>query len=147
MILFFYHSSARITVECAFGEIDLRWGIFWKRLNGSLSNSFTIIEGAMRIHNFLIDYRNDNVDEIRSDLNQDMTNFMTNCHEIGVLPGVIVNDNRRPPGRIPDTERLRKINGLEIRDNLRQAIVNHNMHRPSRNNGWKYDSNNHVVRD
>ena len=28
----FYHFSARITVECAFGEIDLRWGIFWKRL-------------------------------------------------------------------------------------------------------------------
>ena len=27
-----YHSSAWITVECAFGEIDLRWGIFWKRL-------------------------------------------------------------------------------------------------------------------
>ena len=26
----FYHSSARITVKCAFGEIDLRWGIFWK---------------------------------------------------------------------------------------------------------------------
>ena len=24
----FYHSSARITAECAFGEIDLRWGIF-----------------------------------------------------------------------------------------------------------------------
>ena len=22
----FYQSSARITVECAFGEIDLRWG-------------------------------------------------------------------------------------------------------------------------
>ena len=24
----FFHSSGRITVECAFGEIDLRWGIF-----------------------------------------------------------------------------------------------------------------------
>ena len=24
----FYHSSARITVECTFGEIDLCWGIF-----------------------------------------------------------------------------------------------------------------------
>ena len=24
----FYHSSPRITVECVFGEIDIRWGIF-----------------------------------------------------------------------------------------------------------------------
>jgi hypothetical protein len=23
----FFHSSARIAVECAFGEIELRWGI------------------------------------------------------------------------------------------------------------------------
>ena len=28
----YYHSSSRIIVECAFGEIDLRWGIFWKRI-------------------------------------------------------------------------------------------------------------------
>ena len=33
----FYHSSAQITVECAFGEIDLRWGIFWKRLRPVLT--------------------------------------------------------------------------------------------------------------
>ena len=25
----FYHSSCRIYVECAFGEIDMHWGIFW----------------------------------------------------------------------------------------------------------------------
>ena len=30
----FYQSSCRIWVECAFGEIDRRWGIFWKRLEG-----------------------------------------------------------------------------------------------------------------
>ena len=26
-----YHSSTRITVECTFGEINLRWEIFWKK--------------------------------------------------------------------------------------------------------------------
>ena len=26
----FYHSGARITVECIFGEIDLRWGYVGK---------------------------------------------------------------------------------------------------------------------
>ena len=52
----FYHSSARITVECAFGEIDLRWGIFWKRLTCTLENACLIIEGAMRLHNILVDW-------------------------------------------------------------------------------------------
>jgi hypothetical protein len=28
----FFHSSLRITIECAFGEITLRWGIFWTAL-------------------------------------------------------------------------------------------------------------------
>ena len=143
----FFHSSARITVECAFGEIDLRWGIFWRRLYGSIDNYFLIIQGAMRIHNFLIDFRQDNVNEIRSDLNIDMANFMDQCDVIGGLPGVIVNDNRRPSGRISDDERLRRNNGLLLRNSLRQAIKDHNMHRPSKNKEWNYDSNNHMVRE
>ena len=53
----FFQSSARITVECAFGGIDLRWGIFWKRLTSSLEHAALIIEGAMHLHNFLVDYR------------------------------------------------------------------------------------------
>jgi hypothetical protein len=24
----FFHSSSRISIECAFGEVNLRWGIF-----------------------------------------------------------------------------------------------------------------------
>lgn len=143
----FYHSSARITVECAFGEIDLRWGVFWKRLTGAVDNSFIIIEGAMRLHNFLIDYRQDNVNEIRNDLNADMTNFMSTNDDIGNMPGVVVNDNRRPRGRISYDERQRRIQGLEIRDRLRQAFIDHNMHRPLHDsNDWEYDSNNHVIR-
>ena len=58
----FYHSSARITVECAFGEIDLRWGIFWKRLNYNIENSSIINEGAMWLHNFLVDYQESRIE-------------------------------------------------------------------------------------
>ena len=50
----FYHSSARITVECAFGEIDLRWGIFWKKLKCDVEHASFFIEGAMRIHIFVL---------------------------------------------------------------------------------------------
>ena len=48
----YYHSSARITVECEFGEIDLRWGIFWKRLCCSLEHTVLICKGAMHLHTF-----------------------------------------------------------------------------------------------
>ena len=41
----FYHSSAWTTVEYAFGEIDVHWNIFWKKLTTSLENAFVIIEG------------------------------------------------------------------------------------------------------
>ena len=143
----FYHSSARIMVECAFGEIDLRWGVFWKCLTAAVDNSFVIIQGAMRIHNFLIDYRQDNVNEIRDDLNADMANFMSRNDDDENLPGVVVNDNRRPPGRFSNDERARRFHGMEIRDRLRQAFLDHNMHRPiSGSNDWEYDSNNHVIR-
>ena len=69
------------------------------------------------------------------------------CNELGVLPGVIVNDNRRPSGRISDDERIRRNNGLLLRNTLRQAIRDHNMHRPSKSKEWNYDSNNHMVRE
>ena len=73
----------------------------------------------MRIHNFLIDFRKDNIDEIRSDLNKDMTIFIYHCGENGVLPGVIVNHNRRQSGRISNDEKLRRENGLVMRNNLK----------------------------
>ena len=53
----FFHSSSRITFECAFGEVDLRWGIFWKPLRFSLVQNFRVIDAAMRLHNFIVDFR------------------------------------------------------------------------------------------
>ena len=55
----FFHSSSRISVECAFGEIDLRWGILWKELEYSLELNCTIIDVCMRLHNFIVEHRNE----------------------------------------------------------------------------------------
>ena len=49
-----YHSSARITLECVFGEFDLKYCIFLKILTCSLSRATLFIEGAMRLQNFLL---------------------------------------------------------------------------------------------
>jgi hypothetical protein len=53
----FFHSSSRISVECAFGEIDLRWGILWSTLRFSLAHNVNVIDACMRLHNFIIDWR------------------------------------------------------------------------------------------
>jgi hypothetical protein len=47
-------------VECAFGEIDARWGIFWKPLKFSLNHSIQTIEAALRLHNFIVNHAIDN---------------------------------------------------------------------------------------
>ena len=53
----YFLSSNRIYVECAFGEIDRRWGIFWRRLEGDLCHHKYVIDSAMRLHNFIVDNR------------------------------------------------------------------------------------------
>ena len=47
----------RIYVECAFGEIDRRWVFFWKPLEGSLKGHQYTIDAALRLHNFIVNYR------------------------------------------------------------------------------------------
>ena len=53
----YFHSSARIAVECAFGEIELRWGILWHPLQCSLKHNCNIIDACLRLHNFIVDFR------------------------------------------------------------------------------------------
>ena len=98
------------------------------------------------MHNFLVDFRNDNIEELRPELTQSCRQFYLSSSGVDEIPGVVVNDNRRPCGRIAYEERRRRIQGLEIRDNLRQAIVDHIMHRPVLDNEWYYNDINHSVR-
>ena len=53
----FFQSSTRIYAECAFGEIDRRWGIFWRPLQGSLTNHRYTIDSALPLHNYIIEWR------------------------------------------------------------------------------------------
>ena len=88
----FFHSSQRITVECAFGEIDLRWGIFWKRLCGSIDTNIMICEGAMHLHNFLVDYR----DAHHVDYQFEKSVFQNDCYDNGLISEVVGSDDIRP---------------------------------------------------
>ncbi|GFH49993.1 hypothetical protein CTEN210_06469 [Chaetoceros tenuissimus] len=60
----YHHSTCRIWVECAFGEIDMRWGIFWKPLQFDLDKNLKVIDAAMRLHNYLVQNRDNATSEI-----------------------------------------------------------------------------------
>ena len=49
----FWQSNSCIQIECAFGELVMRWGIFWHSLKFDLAFCSKIISGAMLLHNFL----------------------------------------------------------------------------------------------
>ena len=139
----FYQSSARITVECSFGEIDLRWGIFWKRLNCSLAHAAIIIEGSMRIHNYLVDFREREISD--ATLSTDNVIFNEDASNIGATPVQTGNDIGRPRGNISVEDRENRRCGLTLRDELRHSLEDHGMHRPSRDE-WHSNAYNHTKR-
>ena len=121
----------------------MRWGIFWKRLNCSLEHAAIIIEGAMRLHNYLVDYREKHL--VTNELVDDMALFredLMNSNEIPVQTG---NDLGRPLGNITNAERLNRVDGTRLRANLSQKIQDHDMHRP-RMNEWYCDPSSHTQR-
>jgi len=51
----FWQSSLRICIECAFGMLIRRFGIFWRSMTGTLAHSQLIILCCMCLHNVCID--------------------------------------------------------------------------------------------
>ena len=139
----FFHSSARITVECAFGEINMRWDIFWKPLRCSVDKATIIIEGAMRLHIFLVEYRDANLPP--SDISVEQRIFNDDCINTDACPIVSGNDSTRPAGRPSSDERECRLQGSKLRDKLRLDIADCDMHRP-RQEDWEYNNNGGAVR-
>ena len=140
----FYHSSARITVECAFGEIDLRWGIFWKRLSVSLENAAILIEGAMHLHNFLVDYRESKVVDKKLHTFIEREIFQNNLVDSGIIP-LVVGEEGRDMGRPLNSEREWKLKGILKRDLLKTSLMDHGLTRP-RKADWLVDKHCHIIR-
>ena len=141
----FFHSSAIITVECAFGEIDLRWGIFCKRLTFSLENATIIIEGAMRLHNYLVNYRLNNKTTSDNDGIIETNIFQQDILNSNAMPVIIGNGMGRPKENISNDECLNRMKGCIICDTLKIALQDHDMHRPKRNE-WYSRYSSHTYR-
>ena len=53
----FYQSSNRMAIECAFGILIRRWGVLWRKLRQRFNRRAPLIGALMRLHNFCIDER------------------------------------------------------------------------------------------
>ena len=114
----YYYSNYRIRIECTFGELIMRFGLFWRTLKMNLEDVGDIVNAAALLHNFIVDEREgDNVDgfedsaffELFSDnLIQSLDEPvipMTNIRRVET-PHVVVTDNNEPnPGGRPTSEK------------------------------------------
>jgi len=95
------HSANRIWIECAFGELIMRWGCFWRTLRfNSLEKNGRVIYAAMLLHNFIVDSRLNSTDD-----DQYFRDFSTNITSssqsrmtqlTGESPRALVSDNNEP---------------------------------------------------
>ena len=105
----------------------------------SLDNACLFIEGAMRLHNFLVDYR-----QCENDVYQkDKQIFEDNIRDVNAQPLQVGSDLGRPSGRITGTDKETCTQGLSLRNQLTNALAQHDMHRPERNE-WYTNTNTHV---
>ena len=149
----FFLSSLRISVECAFGEIDLRWGILWRSLKFSLKTNCAVIDACMRLHNFIVDNRqSSNMDLIDREIFDDECRLFYAVHpayDEGVNSGE--EDVRRDKdghvsrgGRPSNTEKNCSNLGKTLRNMLRDEIARQGLIRPQTN---YYRERNHMFMD
>jgi hypothetical protein len=156
----FFHSSSRIVVECAFGEIDLRWGILWRPLQFSLELNCKVINACMQMHNFIVDFweqrsQSKSIDLVdRSVFDDECRRFLSiylnkEC-EVGVYGGeldICWNENFEPlqDGRPNRKETEREDVGKQWQDKIRDEIIRQRLIRPATNwfclNNQIYDTN------
>jgi hypothetical protein len=54
---FFFFVVGRMAIECAFGILVRRWGVFWRPLEVRMDRRSALVGAAMRLHNYCIDRR------------------------------------------------------------------------------------------
>ena len=144
----FYHSNCRIRIECAFGELIMRWGIFWRKFQMGIDAAGPVVTAAAHLHNFIIGHR---MDEQEDDDNlyfssfshrsiQSMDEFNGgNFNEETPVAMVSGTDQPKPRGRPTDEDKWSKACGSKIRRHLCWELDAHNKRRPTQQ-GFKYNS-------
>ena len=122
----------------------MRWGIFWKRLSVSLENAAILIEGAMHLHNFLVDYRESKVVDKKLHTFIEREIFHNDLIDGGIIP-LVVGEEGRDVGRPCNSEREWKLKGILKRDLLKTSLMDHGLTRPTKED-WLVDKHCHTIR-
>lgn len=143
----YFHSSNRITVECCFGEIHARWGIFWKPLQYDITTHKYIIDSAFKLHNFIVNYRlnkkgNENIEPFKKELMVYMAN-QTHKDPVGIFHHPDIGngnggEGRGRPSKIDEDLRNR---GKQVRDDIRDHINMQGLCRPRFRHWGRNDCN------
>ena len=150
----FWHSNSRIRIECAFGELVMRWGIFWRTLTFDIHRVGKIISAAVLLHNFIVDERilaDANIDDPDSDDNlfksfsYATVDYLDSPQSLDIernteLPVPLVTDNNEPHvgGRPTEIAQRSKTESYELRKTLTVLLAARGMDRPSQP-GFKYN--------
>jgi DDE superfamily endonuclease len=143
----FYHSSSRIFIECSFGELVMRWGIFWRRLCFGVSKVGHIIQSAMLLHNFIVDERETAAGQVDNHFfeNFEYDESRSTAASHSEPPEALVTDNDEPkPAGRPDKRKddLKKL-GEELRTTLTVNLAARAYVRPQQA-GMTYNKHGHV---
>ena len=117
-----------------------------KTLKCSLENTALIIEGSMKLNNFIVHYRESSkgIDqELDAILERHL--FEQELDDSNIVPIVVGNQSSRGVERPTLHEMDNRTLGLQRRDKLKNDLQDHDLHRP-RAQEWKDDSYSHVVR-
>ena len=132
----FWLSNSRINIECAFGEIVMRWGIFWRKLLFDIQQVGKIVTAAALLHNFLVDERESNLSFNSEEAEYFRTFSLREQDERATVsseaPSSVATDNNEPhPGGRPSSSMLNhQTRGRQKREHLTSRLYGSGIGRP-----------------
>ena len=140
----FWLSNSRIHIECTFGELIMRFGLFWRTLRFDLDVCAKVVRAAAKLHNFLVDCREDTADDDNyfRDLSYSSikSNSCSGGQSIGneeVLdinfPLVTDTNAHKPAGWPSKLTKLMEDEGNILRTNLKLSLHSQGMTRTKKN--------------
>ena len=110
-----YLSKARIFSECVMGELCSRWGIYQRRMHWELNKCRNVIRASAKIHNFLVDYREAHMTDVRDD-------FISFEDAVPIFRDLGVDKNKK--GRLTKEENEVTNLGIGLRKRLANDLLN-----------------------